>query len=1099
MKHPLLLILLLCTSYFAQAQFSPQTNSGFDFYLTAEQFDLADVDGDNDLDIIISGQQYPSLEYRVDLYRNDGTGFFIKDTNASQTLVNIEGGSIVFADIDGDLDQDVLISGETSTGLLKITLYRNDGTGAFTIDTVQSANLIAVDRSTIKFADIDGDTDLDLAIMGYNTTSGTISKIYTNDGLGNFIEDTANSAVISDLSDGDLEFADVDGDTDLDLLILGSNSVGGRTFLYLNDGVGNFSEDTVASNTIEDYDFGASCFVDIDGDTDLDLIVGGLEDQFGGDITMYTNNGSGLFTEVSNPFLDYIIEGDISVSDFDLDGDLDVFTTGYLFPTTTAHRGRLYKNDGSGDFTFHAVDPNEITSGSKSRVIFADLNNDGKEELIFSINGVGIGYYTNTSIQPISEINIKGNNVEIISGDTTPNITDGTDFEVVCNGASKSNTFTIENTGGLNLEVTSIVLSGINQAEYVIEGITLPVTLNASTSTTFDVIFTPTTPGVRLATVTVHNNDSDESLYTFDITGQELAEIIVSGTTGTYACAGGNDIINTSSSEIGLEYFLRNDVDDSIVDGPILGTGSGLTFDTGYLTEDTTFNIFSSPISVVTNGLKFDGTNESVEIPNHASLNPTNAITLESWVTFDTFGDRKPVIYKSPTNANGEPYYQYEFEIRDNGEVYFALSVNGSRKTLRTTGTSLAIDAWSHVACTWDGTTMRIYINGVAYANTTSAPGTLTAYTTTVRLGSHANATYGEMELDDVRIWSVARTATEILNAKDAELNGNETGLVAYYKLNENTGTTATDSSTNSNAGTLLNMETEDWIPGVISIGGSSSGFCELGELTEKVTITEACDILVSPKVMLQGAALNPTTGEEDLMRDDLRVNGLLPTTSPYSDNKMCDANVFFVVGNNAIVDWVWVELRDATDATIVVDGQSALLQRNGDVVYIDGTSPLTFSVTTGNYYIVIKHRNHLGIMTLNTFALSSVTTSVDFTNANNQITHGSNAQTPFGMQSDVVGMWTGNADGNTLIQYSGTNPDAPSILSKVLNDAGNFLNFPTYVVTGYNTDDSNMDGNTQYTGTTPDTPFIIQNVLAHPGNFLNFSTYQIIEQLPEN
>jgi hypothetical protein len=95
--------------------------------------------------------------------------------------------------------------------------------------------------------------------------------------------------------------------------------------------------------------------------------------------------------------------------------------------------------------------------------------------------------------------------------------------------------------------------------------------------------------------------------------------------------------------------------------------------------------------------------------------------------------------------------------------------------------------------------------------------------------------------------------------------------------------------------------------------------------------------------------------------------------------------------------------------------------------------------------------------------------------------------------------MWTGNADGNTLIQYSGTNPDATSILSKVLNAAGNFLNFPTYVVTGYNKDDSNMDGNTQYTGTTPDTPFILQNVLSHPGNFLNFSTYQIIEQLPEN
>ena len=127
------------------------------------------------------------------------------------------------------------------------------------------------------------------------------------------------------------------------------------------------------------------------------------------------------------------------------------------------------------------------------------------------------------------------------------------------------------------------------------------------------------------------------------------------------------------------------------------------------------------------------------------------------------------------------------------------------------------------------------------------------------------------------------------------------------------------------------------------------------------------------------------------------------------------------------------------------------------------------------------------------------MTTTVDFTNSASQITYGSNAQTTFGMPPGIIGMWCGNANGDTVVQYSGTNPDAPDILSTVLNDAGNFLNFPTYVVTEYNTNDVNMDGNTQYSGTNPDTPFILQNILAHPGNFLNFSTYQIIEQLPEN
>ncbi len=261
-----------------------------------------------------------------------------------------------------------------------------------------------------------------------------------------------------------------------------------------------------------------------------------------------------------------------------------------------------------------------------------------------------------------------------------------------------------------------------------------------------------------------------------------------------------------------------------------------------------------------------------------------------------------------------------------------------------------------------------------------------------------------------------------------------------------------------------------------------------------------SCDIiLIAPKVYLQGAALNPITGEETLMRDDLRTLSLIPTTSPYSDNATCDAAVFNTTGTDAIVDWIWVELRDATDNTLVIDAQSALLQRDGDVVTVDGISELGFNQNVGDYHIVIKHRNHLGVMTFNTVALTTAITSVDFTNESSQITYGINAQTTFGMPTNFVGMWTGNANEDTFVQYSGTDPDVTKILASVLNDAGNFLNFPTYAVSGYDTNDANMDGSTQYSGTNPDTPFILQNVLAHPGNFLNFSTYQIIEQLPES
>ena len=264
-----------------------------------------------------------------------------------------------------------------------------------------------------------------------------------------------------------------------------------------------------------------------------------------------------------------------------------------------------------------------------------------------------------------------------------------------------------------------------------------------------------------------------------------------------------------------------------------------------------------------------------------------------------------------------------------------------------------------------------------------------------------------------------------------------------------------------------------------------------------------SCDfVIVDVDVFLQGALINPNTGEENFMRNDLSLNGYIESTSPYGDGAEISKTVAGDVSNdNALVDWIWVELRDANNSTTVIAGQSAVLQRDGDIVATDDdlVTPLTFeNVPAGDYYIVIKHRNHLGIMSSTAITLNQVSTTIDFTDANNEITYGSNAQTTFGMPTDVVAMWCGNANEDSIIQYSGTDPDTPDILSTVLNDAGNFLNFPTYVVSGYNSNDVNMDGNTQYSGTDPDVPFILQNVLAHPSNFLGFSTYQIIEQLPE-
>lgn len=298
-----------------------------------------------------------------------------------------------------------------------------------------------------------------------------------------------------------------------------------------------------------------------------------------------------------------------------------------------------------------------------------------------------------------------------------------------------------------------------------------------------------------------------------------------------------------------------------------------------------------------------------------------------------------------------------------------------------------------------------------------------------------------------------------------------------------------------------------DDIPQNIIFGGGKSNYCDSEVQRQNLIDTHSWSINDQGKacltfrvsVYLQGATLNDGGGSLNEMRDDLRVAGLLPTTSPYPDALTCDPTIFTDFDDEeAAVDWIWMELRDATDNTNIVFSRSFLLDRLGNI-YDNTLGAIELSVPDGDYYVVVKHRNHLGIMSATPMSLSATNiTTVDFTDGSTP-TYGTNAQTTFGMPTGIMGMWTGNVNGDAVVQYSGTNPDTPDMLSTVLNDAGNFLNFPTYIVNGYNNYDVNMDGGTQYSGTNPDTPILLQNILAHPGNFLNFSTYPIMEQLPEN
>lgn len=150
------------------------------------------------------------------------------------------------------------------------------------------------------------------------------------------------------------------------------------------------------------------------------------------------------------------------------------------------------------------------------------------------------------SATPFAEIAISGNGTDITDGDTTPSFTDATDFgSVDISGGTNSNTFTIDNLGSINLNLTGgspyVSISGANAADFTLTANpSTPITSGGNT--TFTIEFDPSATGLRTASVSIANDDSDENPFTFDIQG-----------TGIIPPPCGDTLLFTSDFETGLD------------------------------------------------------------------------------------------------------------------------------------------------------------------------------------------------------------------------------------------------------------------------------------------------------------------------------------------------------------------------------------------------------------------------------------------------------------------------------------------------------------------------------------------------------------------
>ncbi len=185
--------------------------------------------------------------------------------------------------------------------------------------------------------------------------------------------------------------------------------------------------------------------------------------------------------------------------------------------------------------------------------------------------------------------------------------------------------------------------------------------------------------------------------------------------------------------------------------------------------------------------------------------------------------------------------------------------------------------------------------------------------------------------------------------------------------------------------------------------------------------------INVNLKVFLEGPYKN------GLMQTFYDNKGVIPHTDPYL--KTLTISSF----PNNVVDWIFVELRTKTSANSIIAKRAALLKSDGRIVDIDGSPMVSFNnVKPGNYYVVIKHRNHLSIMSKNTIYISDSTPLYDFT-TNLESAYGIDALVK--LDNNVYGMYSGDGDGNGIINISDYNSVSNNIF-----------------VTGYNSGDLDLN-----------------------------------------
>ena len=377
-----------------------------------------DYDSDGDLDIFINGYNLGGdyISHAM-IYRNEGSNTFVKAniTIFSQALY----GDQDWGDYNNDGNIDLILTGTTSGfNAENVTeIHKNLGNGKF---AKISHPLPRMSRSDVHWEDLDGDGDLDIFLMGLNSGSAFIAKIYVNKGDDTFEEGTdiltGGSGRINFNENASI-WADLDNDGDIDgVLGYCSQSGGYGVKLYENLGNLNFEE---KSTSLPQLNYASLDVFDFNNDNLIDIVISGTNSSvtYSGSepaiLAIMENTGNLIFEEFYNQLIG-AYWGSIDCGDYNNDGFSDVLINGFGNNTQGTF---ILENSPSLNFQLKGYD---LTSTHSGGALWGKLNPTSNLDIFIH------GTTTNSSVDATSKLFQNENSIS----NTAPSIPTNINYHI---------------------------------------------------------------------------------------------------------------------------------------------------------------------------------------------------------------------------------------------------------------------------------------------------------------------------------------------------------------------------------------------------------------------------------------------------------------------------------------------------------------------------------------------------------------------------------------------------------------------------------------------------------------------------------------------